>query len=182
MTKDEHLRELIGGDYEEFLAFRDTKWVGPYTIDQLLDNCLNDAFPKPPESDSIYLVSAKSWKSRPSQDCSPLYVGSTTGRSRRFRTRIGDLIADMFGFFQPETGHSSGGQSLNGYCKRNNSNPKQLYIAWLAECRCIRCAELYFWEFLEPQLNFNRPPTCKQHFGKERYLSIIPQPSRGSDI
>lgn len=173
MSIDQNLRELLGEDYNEFLVFCDTVWVGPYRIDEVLDNCLNDGFPRSPESDSVYLVSARTWNKRPSQGCLPLYVGSTTGESTRFRARIGDLIAAMFGFFQDGARHSSGGKSLYRYCKINNTNPKQLYIAWLARCGCRRCAEHYFWEDLKPQLNRNEPPFCGEHSGKQSYLSII---------
>jgi hypothetical protein len=36
-------------------------------------------------------------------------VGGNTGGAARFCTRIGDLVADMHGFFGNETGHHSGG-------------------------------------------------------------------------
>jgi len=164
MNKKKNLRELLGEDYEDFLAIRNVKWVGPYTVDELLDNCLDNAFPKNPECQSIYVVSKKSWDLRPfAEDCSPLYVGSTTGMVPRFRTRIGDLIADMFGFFQPQSGHHSGGMSLHGYCKQKNTNPKKLYIGWLENCQCVRCAEYFFWDLLSPELNVKRPPKCEEH-------------------
>lgn len=167
------LRQLLQGDYGRFLAFLDTAWVGPYTIGELLDNCLNGTFPRPPLSDSVYLVTALPWQGRPSPSCLPLYVGSTTGRRSRFRARMGDLIADAFGFFQTGAGHSSGGQSLYRYCGTNNVNPRQLHIAWLARCGCCRCAEQYFWRDLSPKLNRKQPPLCEQHFDKASYLSII---------
>lgn len=171
---DLSLKDLLGEDYEDFLVFKNTKWIGPFTIDQMLDSCLVDSLPKPPESHSIYVISKLPWTKRPSIECLPLYVGSTTGRSPRFRTRIGDVIVDMFGFFQWDSGHSSGGISLHNYCKRNSLSPKKLYIGWLEKCGCTRCAEYYFWRDLQPELNRNRPPVCQQHKGKDKYLSIIP--------
>ena len=110
------------------ISLRDSlmKWTGPYTIDELLDSILHPAHPRPPESDGVYLISKVEWSGEPAKDCIPLSVGSNTGRSKRFRTRIGDLIADMFGFFTDDTGHHSGGQSLHGYCKKEQLNPKEL--------------------------------------------------------
>jgi len=106
-------------------------WSGPFTIGELLKKCLDNSFPRPSESSGVYLISRKSWEGQPSEGCDPLYVGSNTGESKRFRTRLGDLIADMFGFFGTETGHHSGGQTLHGYCMQEKMNPKELYIGWL---------------------------------------------------
>ena len=139
------------------------KWIGPYTIDELLDSFLDSSRHRPPETNGVYLVSQKRWDGSPTLDCFPLYVGSNTGKSKRFRTRIGDLIADMFGFFGTETGHHSGGETLNGYCKQHQLNPKKLYIGWIIECCCVRCAEHQSYEQLKPSLNKKRPARCKVH-------------------
>lgn len=56
------------------------KWVGPFTIDKLLSNCLGDSFPWPPGSSGVYLISEKSWSKKPTRNCSPLYVGSNAGK------------------------------------------------------------------------------------------------------
>src|SRR4051794_19543171 len=37
--------------------------------------------------------------------------GGTTGKSERFRTRVGDLLADLFGFYTTTTGHHSVGDT-----------------------------------------------------------------------
>jgi hypothetical protein len=71
----------------------------------------------------------------------PLYIGSTTGKSQRFRTRMGDMIADLFGFFDPSSkglGHSSGGRSLYAYCNQlgNPLDPMSLYVSWVTHCEC----------------------------------------------
>jgi len=139
------------------------KWIGSYTIDELLDSFLKPSHPQPPEDKGVYLISENPWNGKPTRDCIPLYVGSNTGKSKRFRTRIGDLIADMFGFFGTETGHHSGGQTLHGYCKRNRLNPKKLYIGWMENCSCVRCAENQAYDQLKPSLNRNRPTQCKEH-------------------
>ncbi len=138
------------------------EWIGPYTIDELLDSVLDPSH-RPPESDGVYLISEKSWTGQPTSVCDPLYVGSNTGKSKRFRTRIGDLIADMFGFFGSETGHHSGGESLHKHCRSKQLNPKQLHIAWLENCSCVRCVENEIYDQLEPSLNKNRPTRCKEH-------------------
>ena len=142
------------------------KWIGPYTIDELLDSAQVTSAPHPPETDGVYFVSRDRWTGWPSSDCIPLYVGSNTGKSKRFRTRIGDLIADMFGFFGAETGHHSGGRTLHEYCKENGLNPKRLYLAWVKECGCMRCAENELFDQLQPRLNKNKPPRCMEHRGE----------------
>lgn len=139
------------------------KWVGPYTIDELLDSFLKSSYPRPPEVNGVYLISKNRWDEQPTSKCIPLYVGSNTGRSKRFRTRIGDLIADMFGFFGDETGHHSGGETIYDYCKKEQLNPKKLYIAWVENCGCVRCVENKVYDELGPSLNKNRPTQCKEH-------------------
>ena len=139
------------------------KWIGPFTIDELLDSFLQPSRPRPPESNGVYLISKKNWSGEPTKDCIPLYVGSNTGKSKRFRTRIGDLMADMFGFFSADTGHHSGGQSLHNYCKKEQMNPKKLFIGWVENCSCVRCLENQIYDRLKPCLNKNRPTRCSMH-------------------
>ena len=139
------------------------KWIGPYTIDELLGSFLKSSHPRPPESDGVYLVSMKTWNRYPTKECIPLYVGSNTGQSKRFRTRIGDLIADIFGFFGDETGHHSGGQTIHKYCKQKSLNPNELYVGWIEGCNCVRCAENKLYKELEPCLNKSRPTRCNKH-------------------
>lgn len=139
------------------------QWIGPFTINELLDNFSKPIHLRPPTDRGVYIISRKSWHNKPTSDCEPLYIGSNTGGSKRFRTRVGDLIADMFGFFSSETGHHSGGQSLFLFCKKNNVNPKDLYIGWIKNCNCVRCAENEIYERFRPSLNRNRPAQCKKH-------------------
>ena len=167
--KEKLLKEALGDHFEEYIAFQKMEWVGPFTVNDLLNNCFNE-FYKPPKSASVYVVSNHQWKQSPSLDSIPLYVGGNTGKSRQFRRRVGDLIADIFGFW----GHSSGGQSLYRYCEDNKLNPKNLYVGWLKYCGCDRCTENYLYDDLKPKLNKIKPPACKKHFGKNRYLAIIP--------
>lgn len=139
------------------------KWTGPYTIDELLDSCMVPNHPRPPESDGVYLISEASWAGHPTPNCHPLYVGSNTGKSRRFRTRVGDLIADLFGFFGKTTSHHSGGKSLHVYCQRHGIHPKMLYIGWVEKCSCMRCTETAIYGEFRPILNRNKPSRCKKH-------------------
>jgi hypothetical protein len=140
------------------------KWIGPLTLDKLLNQVSAAAPPMPPASDSVYLVSLKAWKGEPTGACEPLYIGGNTSTtSARFRTRLGDLVADLFGFYTDETGHHSGGRSLNLYCRKHRINPKSLFIGWVDRCECRRCAEIMLYEKFTPKLNKNRPSYCKVH-------------------
>ncbi len=141
-------------------------WIGPYTINQLLNSLLEPPNPRPPEAHSVYLISRRSWENQPTRDCIPLYVGSNTGRSNRFRTRIGELIAHMFGFYGStrKSRHHSGGRALHKYCIENQVNPKKLYLAWIKDCRCARCKENEAYDLLKNTLlNANRPARCPRH-------------------
>lgn len=142
------------------------KWVGPFKVQDLLTHCIDDTLPLPPEARSVYLVSQHPWHTKPSQDCGLLYVGSNTGRSARFRTRVGDLLIDSFGFFGGETGHSSGGQSLHQWCRKNHVNPLELHLAWVQQCHCHRCLEIELVNDLSPVLNKIKPSRCSTH-GKQ---------------
>lgn len=105
----------------------------------------------------------------------PLYVGGCTGRSKRFCTRVGDLIADMFGFFDGGTGHHSGGQTLYSWCTKNEVNPGDLFLSWArgGPGWCARCAERKMFDDLPraPPRDFDaiglrnkkRPPRCSLH-------------------
>jgi hypothetical protein len=138
------------------------RWSGPYRIDKLLDNLET----RPPEAHSVYLISKKRWNGQPTAKCIPLYVGSNTGKSGRFRTRVGDLIADMFGFFGSETGHHSGGQTLHSHCMEHGLKPTKLYIGWLTQSDCERCDETEVYQKFKPYLlNKNHPTICRQHCG-----------------
>ncbi|HLB73534.1 MAG TPA: hypothetical protein VJJ98_05910 [Sedimentisphaerales bacterium] len=138
-------------------------WIGPFTIVEVLDKCLDDSFPRAPEGEGVYVISQKCWRGKPTKECIPLYVGSNTGKTKRFRTRIGDLIADVFGFFGEETGHHSGGISLHRWCRQENLNPKNLYIGWLQGCNCVRCSENSIYDLLKPIWNLKRPQRCRDH-------------------
>src|SRR5580700_4006719 len=95
------------------------KWVGPFQIKTYLENAIEDGVWTrrwPCERGGVYLVSECQWEGSPTTDAHVLYVGSNTGESSRFVTRVGDLIADMHGFYGTKTGHHSGGQTLWRWC------------------------------------------------------------------
>lgn len=138
-------------------------WEGPFQIRDLLENSINEEHPWPPASGGIYLVSLNAWELEPTRECEPLYVGGNTGKSDRFCTRIGDLVADIFGFFDGGTGHHSGGQSLWKYCRKNGVKPLDLFLGWGVEVSCPRCAEIEAYETLSPELNKKRPSRCPDH-------------------
>ena len=141
------------------------EWAGPITIDELLDCAFDSDIPRPPLEPSVYVVSLDSWEVEPTADGNVLYVGSLTSPAPRFRTRIGDLVADLFGFFGEtgKKGHHSGAQTMHKYCLENGINPRKLFIGWALEVECHRCAENTLYDVLEPRLNKVRPSACRKH-------------------
>jgi hypothetical protein len=141
------------------------KWAGPFRLRDLLDQVHEGSVPRAPEKGSAYLVSGTNWKGVPTEQCDPLYVGGITGGSPRFRTRIGDLVADMFGFFGTgkSNGHHSGGKSLYKWCIQNQINPMDLYLGWVEQTKCHRCLEVALVCEMKPLLNRNTPPRCTLH-------------------
>lgn len=140
-----------------------TGWHGSFRVASLLAAAMDDEHDWPPDQLGVYLVSEKPWKGKPKKGCKPLYVGSTTGRSARFCTRVGDLLIDMYGFFGDWTGHHSGGQNIWRWCRDNNVHPGDLYIGWYtADGMCPQCEETRWYDILEPVLNRKRPPRCKK--------------------
>lgn len=146
-------------------------WSGPFRVRALLDACLDDDHPWPPASRGVYVVSRDEWRDVPSPACRPLYFGGNTGDSQRFCTRIGDLIADLHGFWDGGTGHHSGGQSLYRWCHANKVHPGDLVIGWATRTPwCDRCAEselaallVTSWQGRDGLLNKARPPACRAH-------------------
>jgi len=138
-------------------------WRGAYRIGSYIDTSIEDGHDWPPEHSGVYVVSVKRWRGQPTRRSGVLYIGGNTGRSDRFRTRIGDLLADMLGFFGQSTGHHSGGQSLWTWCVENRVNPLDLYLGWRTGVRCKRCAEARLFRDLQPLLNKHRPSRCAEH-------------------
>jgi hypothetical protein len=151
-------------------------WTGPFKIQTYLDNAVSrdEAWTArwPRERDAVYLVSEREWNDQPDEAAHILYVGGNTGESSRFVTRIGDLLADLFGFFGQETGHHSGGQTLWHWCYHHGVRPTQLWLAW-GTSECARCAERHLYSHLPraPKGAFDAkglrnkvsPPACPSH-------------------
>jgi hypothetical protein len=139
------------------------QWIGPFQIRQLFESFDDGAIPKPPDTGSAYVVTKTRWRSTPTVESVPLYIGGNTGNSARFRTRVGDLLADAFGFYTSETGHHSGGQHIHSWCIKNHINPLDLHIAWIEGTKCHRCLEDRLYRELKPMLNRMVPSKCKMH-------------------
>jgi len=141
-------------------------WRGPYKLRDLIDRPADDDRYLPTDDVGVYVVTRARWEGSPNRQCGVLYVGGNTGKSDRFRTRVGDLLADMCGFYGRETGHHSGGQSIRGWCKKERANPLDLWIGWQTEVTCKRCAEIDACDQLQPELNKKRPSRCPEHDGR----------------
>jgi hypothetical protein len=135
------------------------RWVGPFRLRHLLEQCLEDNQAWPPEGNGVYVVSERSWRGIPKKQARVLYVGGNTSTSPLFLTRVGSLIADMLGFWW----HHSGGQSLYTYCKENNVHPLNLHLGWAENISCCRCAEVEVYRALEPSLCKRVPASCKEY-------------------
>lgn len=166
--------------YNRWPAFRDLqpvptvsvsadglRWIGPFQFRTILERSIDPDRAVAPEAGGVYLVSRSAWEGRPDEAGVPLYVGSNTGRSARFRTRLGDLVADLFGFFGADTGHHSGGRRLHLYCVGSGVHPLDLHLAWAA-VTCARCAENALFDQLRPRLNGSRPSRCALHAASGR--------------
>jgi hypothetical protein len=154
------------------------RWMGPFRVGDYLDHAVSrDPVWKdrwPPAGNGVYLVSRDTWTGQPTEASCPLYIGGNTGTSTRFCTRIGDLIADLFGFFDGDTGHHSGGQKLWRWCDHHQVPPASLFLAWASAgdaAWCARCAEGTLFESFPRAtsldhnglLNKVRPPACGAH-------------------
>lgn len=135
-------------------------WVGPYRIEALLARCMDRAQAWPQEDKGVYAVTRHCWVVEPKPTAEVLYVGGTMGKSPRFCTRIGDLIADLYGFYGRQSGHHSGGQKLYDWCRDNDMHPGSLYLGWRNYVHCARCAEAEELRRLTPVLNRNAAPRC----------------------
>ena len=137
------------------------RWVGPFRLRDLLEHCMDDNQPWPPESKGVYVVSERRWRKAPNKRAGILYVGGNTSGSPLFLTRVGSLIADMLGFWW----HHSGGQSLYNHCKDKGLHPLSLYLGWAENVRCCRCAEAEVYFALKPprEICKRMPARCKQH-------------------
>lgn len=149
------------------------KWVGPFRVRDYLDNAISQsarwAKRWPPDGDAVYLVSQRKWAGQPTPGCGPLYVGGNTGRGERFCTRVGDLIADLHGFYGKTTGHHSGGQKLWVWCNEQRRRPGDLFLAWASGGArwCAQCVEARliedFWDVKDFQNQRSRTRCPEGH-------------------
>jgi hypothetical protein len=143
------------------------RWVGPFQMRNLLDELSHPKAIWPPQGCSAYLVTHHYWDGNPTHASAPLYVGGVTGKSDRFRIRIGDLLADMFGFYGSKrgVGHHSGGRTLHEWAMQNQIKPLDLHLAWVEDVDCHRCLEVHLHDRLRPALNRATPSRCTIHAG-----------------
>ena len=135
-------------------------WYGPYQIAQLLTHTVGEGAWLPPDNGTVYVVTRTDQRV---QQINPLpnvlYVGGITAQNR-FRIRVGDLIADMLGFFSENlpTRHCAG-PKVRCWCQLHGVNPSELYLWWKTE-GCPRCEEIIAFDELHPKLNKKRPNRC----------------------
>ncbi len=137
------------------------RWVGPFKLRKLLENCLDDSQPWPQNTGGVYVVSKRAWRRIPKKEAGVLYAGGNTSQAEYlFLTRVGSLIADMLGFWW----HHTGGQSLWRYCRKKGIHPLDLYLGWVKGIPCGRCAEMEIYRKLKPELCKRTPAGCAKHF------------------
>jgi hypothetical protein len=138
-------------------------WVGPFRLRDYLEMAADPKQVRPPEYKGVYILSQRPWVGVPTKDDSILYVGGNTTEWGYFRRRVGDLVADVLGFFNKEFGHNPGGQSAWRFCRRNHLKPLDLYLGWVEGVHCPMCAEKEVYEKLGSALGRRAPPRCKIH-------------------
>jgi hypothetical protein len=143
-------------------------WVGSFRIREYLEN---PAQAWPPEFNAVYVVSEDAWTAGNGPNAA-FYVG--TSYTRRFRARIGDLVADMLGLGSSDFAahHSGGFQIWKHWYAECRRNPLDLFLGWWVQNEggdCVVCAEIFLWESLgQPRLNGGRP-----HHKKNNYFSCL---------
>jgi hypothetical protein len=104
-------------------------WNPPKQLRWWFENCMKPGV-RWPGHKGVYVVTGKSWVAAPSERSDIWYVGTVKNDSGRLCTRVGDLIADMLGFFSDKNGHHSGGQSIFYLCDKLGIHPGDLWIGW----------------------------------------------------
>jgi hypothetical protein len=143
------------------------RWIGPLTIESLLRRCVDADQPWPGDDGTIYVVTRDAWEREPARRATALYVGSTTGRSPRFVTRVGDLVADLFRFYGEHTGHHADGQRLHAWCREHGVHPFDLHLGWLVGGTCRWCEQARWCQRLCPEIEHATRPTCALHPGAD---------------
>ena len=141
-------------------------WVGPFQIKEFLKKSLDKKQPLPTGKKGIHLVTKKKWQGTPSKKCEPMYVGGVTGDSDRLLSRVGELVAAMFGLYSKNTKTHTGGQLISTHFRRTEEkeyHPLGLWIAWRTDITCNRCAEKKVYDEIRPWCNERSPPFCNKH-------------------
>ena len=138
-------------------------WHAPHQIGRLLCNTTNEGVEFPPNNGTVYVLTrTRRFAQQEHGLPNVLYVGGRRAENR-FRIRIGDLIADMLGFFYEHrpTRHCAG-REVRDWCRSHGIDPSRLYLWWKTG-GCPRCGEITAFDDLHPKLNNRRPPRCDQH-------------------
>jgi hypothetical protein len=164
-------------------------WVTPRTVKEQLQliaervkgGADSDASVWPPARSGVYAVAKHPWEGNdePPKSAGVRYVGKGDGeQNNQLRKRVGDLIIDICGYFDKDTGHHP--FPYNFKDQFPGLDPMELYISW-AEDECASCAENRLYDkfndgallqvkpskcnflillgFLEPPVGFE-PTTC----------------------
>jgi hypothetical protein len=152
------------------------RWSKPIQIKKLILECVelagDDPTVWPPETASVYIVTHKEWHGEDQQPTTankPAYVGSNSKNPKLFRRRVGDLIADLFGFCGEKLGHHAGAMRMHRHFRQLKIPPHDLYIAWAVKLDCTKCLErgliqTFKKEENDPTKFFNKsvPSICKE--------------------
>src|SRR5262249_40062412 len=138
-------------------------WVGPFRLRGLLEHCMDERQPWPPESNGVYVVSERSWSGVPTKAAGILYAGGNTSQSPLFVIRVGLLISGMVRLYPGGLRRYSGGRWLYGYCTEKGFPPLDLFLGWVEGIPCSRCAEAEVHRALEPSLCKKVPARCTNH-------------------
>jgi hypothetical protein len=119
----------------------------------------------PPAKSGVYVVAERSWEGcgEPPESARVLYVGKGDGKQKnQLRKRVGDLVIDMCGYFDKDTGHHTFAYKFKERCPR--LDPMELYISW-AEADCASCEEIRLYDKFNDGslLNGGKPSRCKSH-------------------
>jgi hypothetical protein len=113
----------------------------------------------------VYVVAERFWEGNgePPKTAGVRYIGKGDGKQKnQLRKRVGDLIIDICGYFDKDTGHHTFAYKFKEL--QPGRDPMKLFISW-AEDECASCAEnLLCDKFKDSELlNGAKPPKCKFH-------------------
>lgn len=148
-------------------------WVSPRMMREQLqliaekakDGAESDSSVWPAATSGVYVVAERSWEGRgePPETVRVLYVAKGDGKQKKqLRKRLGDLIIDVCGYFDKDTGHHTFAYKFKDRYPR--LDPMELYISW-AEVDCASCDGIRLYDKFNggSLLNSGRPSRCKSH-------------------